>query len=58
MLLQMRAYNPEMAFRNGDVFMDTVVANGVGITKITKYMKDLIGTLGSSEEKIEGLSEV
>jgi len=49
MLLQMRAYNPEMAFRNGDTFMDTVVANGIGITKITKYMKDLIGTLGSSE---------
>ena len=58
MLLQMRAYNPEMAFRNGDVFMDTVVANGVGITKISEYIKNLIGTLGTNEEKIEGLSKI
>ena len=54
-LLEMRAKSPNLVF-DDDIF--NVVNNGVGLTKIAKEIKSLAASLGSSEKKLEGISEV
>ena len=56
-LLNLRAYSPNMALFKGDELMQ-IVNNGVGMTKIAAQIKSMASTLGSSEQKIEGISEV
>ena len=56
-LLHMRAYSPNLAFAKGDYMMQ-VVNNGIGLDKIGAYIKQMAGSIGSSEETIEGLSKV
>ena len=57
-LLTFREFKPELAFNRGDTFMQNVVANGVGLSKIGKEIKDLAGTIGSTEGQLEGLSRI
>jgi hypothetical protein len=38
--------------------MQNVVANGVGLLKIAEQVKSMAGKLGSSELKLDGMSEV
>ena len=54
-LLTMRAHSPNLAF-NDKVF--DIVNNGIGLTKISAQIKSMAASLGSSTEKIEGISEV
>lgn len=54
-LLTMRAHSPNLAF-NDDIF--NVVNNGIGLTKIAAQIKSMAAQLGSSTEKIEGITEV
>ena len=56
-LLNLRAYSPNMALFKGDELMQ-IVNNGVGMPKIAAEIKSLASTLGSTEQKIEGISEV
>lgn len=56
-LLNLRAYSPNMALFKGDELMQ-IVNNGVGMTKIASQIKSMASTLGSSEQRIEGISEV
>ena len=56
-LLNLRAYSPNMALFKGDELMQ-IVNNGVGMTKIAAQIKSMASTLGSSEQRIEGISEV
>ena len=57
-LLHFREMDPQLAFEKGDRFMQDVIANGVGLSKIGKEIKDLAGTIGSTEGSLEGLSKV
>ena len=57
-LLNMRAYSPHLAFQRGDYIIDNVIANGMGINKIGAQIKALAGNLGSTEGKLEGISQV
>ena len=57
-LLTFREFKPELAFNRGDTFMQNVVANGVGLSKIGKEINDLAGTIGSTEGQLEGLSRI
>ena len=54
-LLEIRAHSPNLAF-DDDVF--SIVNNGIGISKIAKEIKNLAATIGSSEQKLEGVSEI
>jgi hypothetical protein len=54
----MRAYSPNLAFSKGDYIIDNVIANGMGINKIGAQIKALAGNLGSTEGKLEGISQV
>lgn len=54
-LLTARAHSPNLAF-NDEIF--DVVNRGVGMNKIAAQIKNLASTLGSSEQKIEGISQV
>lgn len=54
-LLTMRAHSPNLAF-NDRVF--DIVNNGIGLTKISAQIKSMAAQLGSSTEKIEGITEV
>jgi hypothetical protein len=45
-LLRLRAYSPELA---GDNRILGVVANGIGIEGVTKYIQDFIGKLGTTD---------
>lgn len=54
-LLEMRAKSPNLAF-DDDIF--NIVNNGIGISKIAKEIKSLASSLGASEKKLEGVSEV
>ena len=56
-LLNLRAYSPNMALAKGDELMQ-VVNNGIGMNKIAKQIKELATTIGSTEQKIEGISQV
>lgn len=56
-LLNLRAYSPNMALFKGDELMQ-IVNNGIGMTKIAAQIKSMASTLGSSEQRIEGISEV
>ena len=53
-LISMREVSPNLAFSVGDNLMETVVSNGIGMTKIAEQLVKLKGTLGSSETTIEG----
>ncbi len=57
-LLTLREYRPDLAFDKGDYIMQNVVANGVGLLKIAEQVKSMAGKLGSSELKLDGMSEV
>ena len=50
-LLEQRAYSPSMAYKNGIL---SVVRNGISMDTVNKYIQDIIGKLGSSEESTEG----
>lgn len=53
-LISMREVSPNLAFSAGDNLMETVISNGIGMTKIAEQLTKLKGTLGSSEQTIEG----
>ena len=44
--MRLRAYNPELA---GDNRILGVVANGIGIDSVIKYIKDSISNLGTTD---------
>lgn len=50
-LLRLRAYNPELA---GDNRILGVVANGIGIDSVVKYIKDSISNLGTTDTSQQG----
>ena len=50
-LLRLRAYNPELA---GDNRILGVVANGIGIDGVIKYIKDSISNLGTTDTSQQG----
>lgn len=50
-LLRLRAYNPELA---GDNRILGVVANGIGIDSVVKYIKDSINNLGTTDTSQQG----
>lgn len=54
-LLDQRAKNPDMIFNDRIL---GIVNNGVGMNKISAQIKSMAASLGSSTEKIEGISEV
>ena len=54
-LLELRAKSPNMAFNDRIL---SIVNNGVGMNKIAAQIKNLAGNIGSSEQKIEGISQV
>ena len=56
-LLNLRAYSPDMVLAKGDELMQ-VVNNGVGMNKIAAQIKALATSIGSTEQKIEGISQV
>ena len=53
-LLNLRAYNPSLAFNSG-IFND--VSNGIGINKIAEYVKSILPKIGNSEHTIEGYTK-
>ena len=57
-LLNLRAYSPKLALQKGDIIIDNVIANGMGINKIGAQIKALAGSLGTSEGKLDGISQV
>ena len=54
-ILELRAKSPNMVF-NDDIL--GIVNNGVGINKVSAQIKSLAATIGSSTEKLEGISQV
>ena len=50
-LLRLRAYSPELA---GDNRILGVVANGIGINSVIKYIKDSISNLGTTDTSQQG----
>ena len=57
-LLNLRAYSPDLAFQRGDATITNIINNGMGINKIGSQIKALAGSLGSTEGKLEGISQV
>lgn len=57
-LLNLRAYSPNMAFQKGDALISNIINNGMGINKIGAQIKALAGNLGSTEGKLEGISQI
>ena len=57
-LLNLRAYSPELLLGKGDYVVDNVINNGMGLNKIAERIKSLAGSIGSSDEKIEGITKV
>ena len=47
-----------MAFQKGDSLITNIINNGMGINKIGAQIKALAGSLGSTEGKLEGISQV
>ena len=56
-LLNLRAYSPDLALWKGDELMQ-IVNNGVGMNKIASQIKSMAASIGSMENKIEGISQV
>ena len=56
-LLNLRAYSPDLALWKGDELMQ-IVNNGVGMNKIATQIKSMAASIGSTENKIEGISQV
>ena len=54
-ILELRAKSPNMVF-NDDIL--GIVNNGVGMNKISSQIKSLAATIGSSTEKLEGISQI
>jgi len=54
--LYLRAYNPDLLLNKGDYIVENVINNGMGLNKIGAQIKALAGSIGSSTEKIEGIS--
>lgn len=57
-LLYLREYSPQLFGQNGDLFIQNIINNGMGINQIGAQIKSLAGSLGHTESKIEGLTEV
>ena len=57
-LLYLRSYSPELLLQKGDYIIDNVVNNGMGLGKIAEQIKALAGSIGSSDDKIEGITKV
>lgn len=53
-LLQLRAYNPELAYKNA--ILETV-KNGIGINEINTYISNIIQGLGTNQNTIEGFGK-
>ena len=53
-LLQLRATVPNFAGRQE---LDTIASNGVGMSKIAKFLKEQLPNIGSSEQTIEGYTK-
>ena len=53
-LLNIRATSPEYAFRNG--LLD-IVGNGVGVTKISEWIKSNLPKIGATENTLEGYTK-
>lgn len=56
-LIHMREISPNLAFSKGDELMETVINNGIGLSKIAEQINNLKGTLGSSETTIQGYTK-
>ena len=54
-LLTARAHSKNFAF---DDTIFNIVNNGIGLSKISKHIKELAGSLSVPERKLEGISEV
>lgn len=54
-LLSIRALSPEYAFKN-DGILD-IVGNGIGMNKISEWIRTNLPTMGTSENKLEGYSK-
>lgn len=52
-ILNIRALSPEYAFKNE---LLNVVGNGIGINKISEWIRTNLPTMGTSENKLEGYS--
>lgn len=50
-LLRLRAYSPELANNNSIL---GIVANGIGIESVTKYIQDFISKIGTTETSKQG----
>lgn len=57
-LLNLRAYSPNLALQHGDYFVDNIINNGMGINKIGAQIRALAGNIGSTENKLDGLTQV
>ena len=57
-LLFLRENTPNMSFGKGDFMVEQAANSAISLPKITEYIQKLVGTLGSTSEKIEGLSQV
>lgn len=57
-LINMRAYSPNMVGQRGDTIIENVIGNGMGINKIGDQIKALAGKIGTSESKLDGISQV
>lgn len=54
-LLSIRALSPEYAFKN-DGILD-IVGNGIGMNKISEWIRTNLPTMGTSENKLEGYTK-
>ena len=57
-LLFLRANDPKLALRNGNYLVENVINNGMGINKIGALIQSLAGNLGTTEGKLEGISQI
>lgn len=57
-LLSLREYHPEMLLAKGDSIIENTLYNGMGINKIGAQIKALAGKIGTSETKLDGITQV
>lgn len=57
-LLSLREYHPEMLLAKGDNIIENTLYNGMGINKIGAQIKALAGKIGTSETKLDGITQV
>ena len=57
-LINMRAYSANMVGQKGDTILENVIGNGMGVNKIGEFIKSMASKIGTSETKLEGISQV